>query len=72
MFNGQCLYNMIHFGKNHEGDLQIIVSGSDVAALKRVIDAAPLAERRNFYNIKNYIETEYKDVIEEGGHHATV
>ena len=63
---------MIHYGKNHEGDLQIIVSGSDIPALKRVIDAAPLAERRTFYNLKNYIEVEYKDQLEKGGRHAAV
>ena len=54
---------MIHFGKKQDDELQIIVSGQDIEALRRMIVSSSLMERRTFYGLKEYIETEYKDVI---------
>ena len=64
---------MIHYGKNPDGDLEIRVTGDDIPAMKRVIDAAPLEERRVFFNLKNYVEQEFKDALKKkGGRHAVM
>ena len=54
---------MVHFGKTQDDELQIIVTGQDIEALRRMIVSSSLMERRTFYGLKEYIETEYKDVI---------
>ena len=54
---------MVHFGKKQDDELQIIVTGQDIEALRRMIVSSSLMERRTFYWLKEYIETEYKDVI---------
>jgi len=54
---------MVHFGKKQDDELQIIVTGQDIEALRRMIVSASLMERRTFYGLKEYIETEYKDII---------
>jgi len=54
---------MVHFGKKQDGELQIIVTGQDIESLRRMIVSSSLMERRKFYRLKEYIETEYKDVI---------
>lgn len=54
---------MVHFGKKQDDELQIIVTGQDIEALRRMIVSSSLMERRTFYGLKEYIETEYKDVI---------
>jgi len=56
---------MVHFGKKQDDELQIIVSGEDIEALRRMIVSSSLMERRTFHELKEYIETEYKDVINE-------
>lgn len=53
---------MVHFGKTQD-DLQIIVTGQDIESLRRMIVSSSLMERRTFYGLKEYIETEYKDII---------
>ena len=54
---------MVHFGKKQDDELQIIVTGQDIEALRRMIVSSSFMERRTFYGLKEYIETEYKDVI---------
>jgi hypothetical protein len=54
---------MVHFGKTQDDELQIIVTGQDVETLRRMIVSSSLMERRTFYDLKEYIETEYKDII---------
>ena len=56
---------MIHFGKKQDDELQIIVTGQDIEALRRMIVSSSLMERRTFHELKEYIETEYKGVIDE-------
>lgn len=51
---------MIHFGKTPDGELEIRLTGSHVQALSRMINSAPLQERRDFYALRHYIETEFK------------
>lgn len=55
---------MVHFGKKQDDELQIIVTGQDIESLRRMIVSSSLMERRTFYGLKEYIETEYKDVID--------
>ncbi len=57
---------MVHFGKKQDGELQIILTDQDVESLHRMIVSSSLMERRTFYGLKEYIETEYKDVITNG------
>jgi hypothetical protein len=54
---------MVHFGKKQDDELQIIVTGQDIESLRRMIISSSLMERRTFYGLKEYIETEYKNVI---------
>lgn len=54
---------MVHFGKTQDDELQIIVTGQDIETLRRMIVSSSLMERRTFYGLKEYIETEYKDII---------
>ena len=54
---------MVHFGKTQDDELQIIVTDQDIESLRRMIVSSSLMERRTFYGLKEYIETEYKDVI---------
>ena len=54
---------MVHFGKKQDDELQIIVTGQDIESLRRMIISSSLMERRTFYGLKEYIETEYKDII---------
>ena len=57
---------MVHFGKKQDGELQIILTDQDVESLHRMIVSSSLMERRTFYGLKEYIETEYEDVITNG------
>lgn len=54
---------MVHFGKTQDDELQIIVTGQDIESMRRMIVSSSLMERRTFYGLKEYIETEYKDII---------
>jgi len=54
---------MVHFRKTQDNELQIIVTGQDIESLRRMIVSSSLMERRTFYGLKEYIETEYKDII---------
>lgn len=54
---------MVHFGKTQDAELQIIVTGQDIEALRRMIVSSSLMERRTFYGLKEYMETEFKDII---------
>lgn len=56
---------MVHFGKKQDDELQIIVTGQDIESLRRMIVSSSLMERRTFYGLKEYIETEFKNVIDE-------
>lgn len=54
---------MIHFGKTQNDELQIIVNGGDIEAMRRIIMQAGLEERRNFYGLKQYIEDNFKEIL---------
>ena len=54
---------MVHFGKTQDDELQIIVTEQDIESLRRMIVSSSPMERRTFYGLKEYIETEYKDII---------
>lgn len=54
---------MVHFGKTQDDELQIIVTGQDIESLRRMIVSSSLMERHTFHGLKEYIETEYKDII---------
>ena len=54
---------MVHFGKTQDDELQIIVTGQDIESLRRMIVSSSLMERRTFYGLKEYMETEFKDII---------
>ena len=54
---------MVHFGKTQDDELQIIVTGQGIESLRRMIVSSSLMERRTFYGLKEYIETEYKNII---------
>jgi len=54
---------MVHFGKTQDDELQIIVTGEDIESLRCMIVSSSLMERRTFYGLKEYIETEYKNII---------
>ena len=54
---------MVHFEKKQDDELQIIVTDQDIETLRRMIVSSSLMERRTFYGLKEYIETEYKDII---------
>lgn len=54
---------MVHFGKKQDDELQIIVTDQDIESLRRMIVSSSLMERRTFYGLKEYIETEFKDII---------
>jgi len=54
---------MVHFGKTQPDELQIIVTGQDIESLRRMIVSSSLMERRKFYRLKEYIETEFKGII---------
>ena len=56
---------MVHFGKTQDDELQIIVTGQNIESLRRMIISSSLIERRTFYGLKEYIETEFKNVIDE-------
>lgn len=56
---------MVHFGKKQDDELQIIVTEQDIESLRRMIVSSALMERRTFYGLKEYIETEFKNVIDE-------
>ncbi len=56
---------MVHYGKTQTDELQIIVTDQDIEALRRTILSANLTERRVFFGLKHYIETEFKDIIEK-------
>ena len=54
---------MVHFGKTQDDELQIIVTGQDIESLRRMIVSSSLMERHTFHGLKEYIETEYKEII---------
>lgn len=54
---------MIHYGKTPQGELQLILTGEDVAHLHTMITGAGLEQRRVFYGLKTYIEDNYKEQI---------
>ena len=55
--------DMIHFGKNPQGELEIKATGGDVAEVYELICHADLRQRRTFYPLKHYIEENFKDSI---------
>lgn len=54
---------MIHYGKNSKNELELHLSGPDVAVLYRAILSAGLQERRALYGIKQAIEQEFREEI---------
>lgn len=54
---------MIHYGKTPQGELQLILTGEDVAHLHTMITGEGLEQRRVFHGLKTYIEDNYKEQI---------
>lgn len=54
---------MIHYGKTPQGELQLMLTGEDVAHLHTMITGAGLEQRRVFHGLKTYIEDNYKEQI---------
>lgn len=54
---------MIHYGKNSENELELHLSGPDVAMLYRAILSARLVEHRSLYCIQETIERDFKEEI---------
>lgn len=54
---------MIHYGKNSENELELHLSGPDVAMLYRAILSARLVEHRSLYCIQETIEHDFKEEI---------
>lgn len=54
---------MLHYGKNSENELELHLSGSDIAVLYRTILSAGLQERRVLYPVKRLIEDDFHEEI---------
>ena len=54
---------MLHYGKNSENELELHLSGSDIAVLYRTILSAGLQERRVLYPVKRLIEDNFHEEI---------
>lgn len=54
---------MVHFGKKQDDELQIIVTGQDIRNLQQMISGADLMRRRQFFDLKNYIENNYQELL---------
>lgn len=54
---------MIHYGKTPQGELQLMLTGEDIAHLHTMITSAGIEQRRVFYGLKTYIEDNYKPQI---------
>lgn len=55
---------MFHYGKTPQGDLEISVSGEDLRRLYRVlVGAGGLPERRDMYDMKTYIEENFRQEL---------
>lgn len=54
---------MIHHGKTPQGELQLILTGEDVAHLHTMITGAGLEQRRVFHGLKSLIEDEFKEEL---------
>lgn len=50
---------MIHYGKTPQGELQLMLTGRDVACLLAMIKGAGLEERRAFHGVRSLIEREF-------------
>lgn len=54
---------MIHYGKTPQGELQLMLTGDDIANLHTMIVGTGLEQRRVFYGVKSLIENEFKDEL---------
>ena len=54
---------MLHYGRTPQGELELRATGHDIAALYRMLLAAPLQERRTFYGLKAMIEEQFRDAL---------
>lgn len=54
---------MFHYGKTPEGDLELMLSGENIAIAYRVLCSASLIERRDVHALKTYIEQNFPDEI---------
>lgn len=52
---------MVHYGKTQSDELQIIISDTDIEALRQTILSASLEERRVFFGLKKYIEDNFSN-----------
>ncbi len=59
---------MVHFGKKQDDELQIIVTGQDIRNLQQMISGADLMRRRQFFDLKNYIENNYQELLTQSKH----
>lgn len=54
---------MFHYGKTPHGDLEISASGEDVRMLYRAMSGTGLLERRDMYDLKAYIEDNFREEL---------
>ena len=59
---------MVHFGKTQDDELQIIVTEQDIRNLQQMISGADLMRRRQFFDLKNYIENNYQELLTQPKH----
>jgi hypothetical protein len=57
---------MLHYGKNSDNELELHLTGSDIAVLYRAILSAGLQERRALYGVKQTIEQDFREDITDG------
>lgn len=55
--------NMIHYGKEPSGDLEIRVSADDVGEIYSLLESACLLQRRTFNGLKEYISKNYANEL---------
>ena len=54
---------MIHYGKTPQGEMQLMLTGEDIAHLHTMITCAGLEQRGVFSGLKTYIEDNYREQI---------
>lgn len=54
---------MFHYGKTPQGDFEITASGEDIRMLYRAMSGTGLLERRDMYEMKTYIEENFRQEL---------
>lgn len=55
---------MVHYGKEPTGELLIRLSPDEVKEVYQMLLSAQLPQRRAFYGLKQYIEENFREQIE--------